>query len=234
MARASLAGVLGELHTRYPDLMIESVSGGGSRLDFGMLAYTDTAWMDDRTAPAALVRHNLEGLTFAFPPAYLLSFLIDGDGEPIAGADDLPLLARSRMPGILGLTYRTDLLDDETAALLARQIAQWKTIRGTVAASNASLLSEQSPVDESSWDVLQEVADGGRTALIFAFKGSASAGRTIVRPQHLLESVTYDVTSLDTGPLGAARGDALMLDGIEVVHIAAASRAHLIVLKARD
>ena len=229
----SLYGILDELRTRYPDLMIENVSGGGSRLDFGMLAYTDTAWMDDRTAPAALVRHNLEGLTFAFPPAYLLSFLIDGDGEPIAGAEDFPLLTRSRMPGILGLTYRTELVDDATAALLAEQIAQWKAIRGTVAAANASLLSEQSPVDESSWDVLQEVADGGRTALLFAFKGSAAPGRTTVRPQNLLAAVTYDVTSLDAGALGAARGDALMLDGIEVVH-ATGSRAHLIVLKARD
>ncbi len=105
----ALYGILDELRRRYPDLMIENVSGGGARLDFGMMAFTDTAWMDDRTAPASHVRHNLEGLTFAFPPAYLLSFLIDGDGEPIAGADDLALLVRSRAPGILGLTYRTEL-----------------------------------------------------------------------------------------------------------------------------
>ena len=37
------------LRRRYPDLLIENVSGGGARLDFGMLAYTDAAWMDDRT-----------------------------------------------------------------------------------------------------------------------------------------------------------------------------------------
>ena len=92
----ALYGILDELRQRYPDLLIENVSGGGARLDFGMMAYTDTAWMDDRTSPASHVRHNIEGLTFAFPPAYLLSFLIDADGEPIAGAADLPLLVRSR------------------------------------------------------------------------------------------------------------------------------------------
>jgi alpha-galactosidase len=111
--------VLDTLRRRYPDLLIENVSGGGARIDFGMLAYTDVAWMDDRTSPSSLVRHNIEGLTFAFPPAYLLSFLIDADGEPIAGADDLPLLTRSRMLAAFGLTYRTDLLQEETAAELA-------------------------------------------------------------------------------------------------------------------
>ena len=51
------------LRERYPNLLIENVSGGGNRLDFGMLRYTDAAWMDDRTAPSVHVRHNLEGLS---------------------------------------------------------------------------------------------------------------------------------------------------------------------------
>jgi alpha-galactosidase len=228
----SLYTILDALRRRYPDLLIENVSGGGARIDFGMLAYTDTAWMDDRTAPSSLVRHNLEGLTFAFPPAYLLSFLIDADGEPIAGAADLPLLSRSRAAGVFGLTYRSALLDDDTAARLAEQIRQYKTYRGTIATANASLLSDQAPVDETSWDVIQEVADGGRSALIFAFKGSADAGRMVVRPRNLLTGVTYDVTSLDTGPLGSALGEVLMQDGIEIVH-GTGSRAHVLVLTAR-
>ena len=130
-------------------VMIENVSGGGARLDFGMVAFTDTAWMDDRTSPASHVRHNIEGLSFAFPPAYLLSFLIDADGEPIAGAEDLPLLVRSRGAGILGLTYRTDLLDDDTAERLKEQIAEYKTYRTIVAPANALLLSAQAPIDST-------------------------------------------------------------------------------------
>jgi alpha-galactosidase len=228
----ALYGILDELRQRYPDLLIENVSGGGSRLDFGMMAYTDTAWMDDRTSPASHVRHNLEGLTFAFPPAYLLSFLIDGDGEPIAGAADLPLLTRSRGAGILGLTYRTDLLDDGTAALLKREIAQYKTYRDMITQSNATLLSAQAPVVDGGWDVLQEVADGARSALIFAFKGDDQTGRTIIRPLGLIPDATYDVQSIDVGPLGASRGDALMQDGIEVIQ-GSGSRAHILILTAR-
>jgi alpha-galactosidase len=228
----ALYGLLDELRRRYPDLLIENVSGGGARLDFGMMAYTDSAWMDDRTSPASHVRHNIEGLTFAFPPAYLLSFLIDGEGEPIAGAEDLPLLVRSRGAAILGLTYRTDRMDDETAELLKQQIAEYKTYRAIITQSDATLLSAQAPVDSGSWEILQEVADDARSLLIFGFKGDGQDGRLIVRPRGLLADATYDVRSLDVGPIGSARGDLLMEDGIELVH-SGGSRAHVLVLTAR-
>ena len=224
--------LLDALRRRYPDLLIENVSGGGARIDFGMLAYTDVAWMDDRTSPSSLVRHNIEGLTFAFPPAYLLSFLIDADGEPIAGANDLPLLTRSRMPAAFGLTYRTDLLQEETAAELAGEIALYKRYRGIVAVANATLLTLQTPYDESGWDVLQEVADDGLNALIFGFRSEAGTERLIVRPRGLQPEATYSVFSLGVGPIGTVRGDTLMQDGIELL-ATSPSRAHLIVLQGR-
>ena len=34
---------------RFPDLTIENCSGGGNRLDLGLMRYTDVGWMDDRT-----------------------------------------------------------------------------------------------------------------------------------------------------------------------------------------
>ena len=144
----------------------------------------------------------------------------------------LPLLTRSRGPGILGLTYRTDLLDDGTAALLKREIAQYKTYRDLITQSNATLLSAQAQVVDGGWDVLQELADGARSALIFAFKGDDQTGRTIVRPLGLIPDATYDVQSIDVGPLGASRGDALMQDGIEVIQ-GSGSRAHILILTAR-
>ena len=229
----ALYGVLGDLRERYPDLLIENVSGGGSRLDYGMLAYTDVAWMDDRTAPAAHVRHNLEGLTTAFPPAYLLSFLIAADNEPIAGAGDLALLTRSRGVGVLGLTYRSHFLDEDTAALLTLQIADYKAYRDILAQASGSLLTRQTPYDDSGWDVVQELTDDRHTALIFAFEKDGCDDRRIVRPQGLIVDATYDVVSLDGGTLGAARGDTLMTDGLEIAH-GVVSRAHLLVLRARS
>jgi alpha-galactosidase len=229
----TLYTVLTALRTRYPDLVIENVSGGGNRLDFGMLAVTDTAWMDDRTSPSEHVRHNIEGLTFAYPPAYLLSFLIDAPDDPIAGNADLALAIRSRMPGILGLTYRATEIDPDTAEQLRQEIARYKRIRSTIARANATLLTGQAPVDIDSWDVLQAIADDGVSGVIFAFKASTTEGRTIVKPRSLVAEATYDVESFDVGLLGSARGDVLMADGIEINHVPAMSRAHVIVLTAR-
>jgi alpha-galactosidase len=228
----ALYEILDTLRVRYPRMLIENVSGGGTRIDFGMLAYTDVAWMDDRTSPSSLVRHNLEGLTLAFPPAYLLSFLIDADGEPIAGADDLQLLTRSRMPGVFGMTYRTDLLPEDTAASLADEIAQYKTYRDIIAGADASLLTLQTPYDESGWDVLQEVAGDGLNALIFGFNSEFGSERLVVRPRGLQPAATYDVSSLDLGPIGTASGNTLMEEGIELTPNGG-SRAHVLILKGR-
>jgi hypothetical protein len=189
--------------------------------------------MDDRTSPSTHVRHNLEGLTFAFPPAYLLSFVIDADGEPLAGNDDLALMVRSRMPGALGITYRTDLVQPDTGESLAIQIQDYKAIREIVAASSGTLLSAQAPVEEPGWDVLQEVTEDGGNAIVFAFKSDALDGRVLVRPRGLRGDATYDVRSLDNGPLGDARGDILMQDGIEIMHNGSTSRAHVLILTAR-
>jgi alpha-galactosidase len=228
----ALYEILDTLRVRYPKMLIENVSGGGARIDFGMLAYTDIAWMDDRTSPSSLVRHNIEGLTFAFPPAYLLSFLIDADGEPIAGADDLKLLTRSRMAGVFGMTYRTDLLAEDTAASLADEIARYKTYRDIIAGANASLLTLQAPYDPSGWDVLQEVTGDGLNALIFGFNSELGSERLVVRPRGLQPAADYDVSSLDVGPIGTARGDTLMEEGIELAPTGG-SRAHVIILRGR-
>jgi alpha-galactosidase len=213
-------------------MLIENVSGGGNRLDYGMLAYTDVGWMDDRTAPSALVRHNLEGLTLAFPPAYLLSFVIDSEAEPIAGASDFEQIARSRMPGILGVTYAFQALDDQLSGDLRREIDLYKRVRDIVARSHAFLLGPQTSVDDDAWDVIEELTDDRRNALIFAFKGAGGAARLRIRPLNLIPDVAYRVETLGGSGLGDVMGRRLMNDGVEVAHEEDGSHSHVLILSA--
>jgi alpha-galactosidase len=226
----ALYGMLGELRRRYPDMLIENVSGGGNRLDFGMLAYSDVGWMDDRTSPSSLVRHNLEGLTLAFPPAYLLSFVIDSDQEPIVGASDFGQIMRSRMPGILGLTYAFQILDPQLSGELRREIEFYKRVRGTIAQSHAFLLGPQAAVNGEGWDALEELSDDRQNALLFGFKGSDGSGRLRVKPINLIPDATYYVSSFDRGFIAKASGSDLMIDGVELAHGDDDSRAHVIIL----
>ena len=224
----ALYGMLDELRQRYPDMLLENVSGGGNRLDFGMLAYSDVAWMDDHTAPSWHVRHNLEGLSIAFPPAYLLSFVINSEEEPIAGGVDFAHIARSRMPGVLGLTYKGGDIDPQLGEVMGAEIAQYKIVRDTISQAHAVLLGEQAPVD-NGWDVIQLIAEDRKSLIIFAFKAVSDEGRLLVKPRNLIPTEKYQLGSMDSGGLGVETGANLMQNGIEIVHVDG-SRAHVIYL----
>jgi alpha-galactosidase len=226
----ALYRMLAQLRTRYPNLLIENCSSGGNRLDFGMLRYTDTAWMDDRTAPSVHVRHNIEGLSAMFPPAYLLSFVTNHVGESIVSAEDLSLYFRSRMTGILGLCFLTSQLSDQDTASIAAEIAIYKTTRSTLSDGSATLLSEQaSASNPPPWDVLQETSTDG-TALLYAFENTGVRNTTTtVTPKGLIPDMTYEVRSADSGLLGQATGADLMASGVELVQ-SATSASHLLMI----
>jgi alpha-galactosidase len=227
-----LYDVLGTLRERYPDLLIENCAQGGNRADFGMLRYTDTAWMDDRTGPSAHVRHNLEGLSAFFPPAYLLSFAIDEGEEPLAGGADVPLYLRSRMPGILGLTYRGADLAESDQAQLAAEIGRYKVIREVERNAIATLLTGQaSPEDAPPWDALQHVNASTGDGIVFAFQNDGGTHEIAVRPRGLTPDATYTVSTLEGDPVGSMRGDELMTDGLTIEE-SYASAARVFVLRA--
>jgi alpha-galactosidase len=221
--------VLAELRSRYPDLLIENVSGGGNRLDFGMLRYTDTAWMDDRTAPSAVVRHNLQGLYEMFPPPYLLSFTLDGPGEPMRDAPDLPMYLRSRMPGVLGLTVLPGQLDEADEAMIAGEVDLYKEMADLLRRSAGVLLTDQVMSSAPGWDAVESVTPAGN-AVIFAYQHDRGVPRVTLKPQGLRRSQTYQVVSADVGPLGTTTGETLMRDGIEIGE-SPSSAAHVVFLQ---
>jgi alpha-galactosidase len=225
--------ILDELRERYPTLMIENCSGGGNRLDFGMLRHTDAAWMDDRSAPSSHVRHNLEGLSAVFPPAYLLSFVMSDATEPMQNGSDLPLYFRSRMGGVLGMTFLGNEFTPDDREQMAREIGLYKFLRfRTLRDGSAVLLTEQASVSGNDrWDVFQVTSADGRDVVIFAFRRSLAPDLVVIRPQGLDADTTYEVRS---GRRIALTGGAdLMEAGIEIVD-APFSRAQIISLRRID
>jgi alpha-galactosidase len=214
----ALYGILDALRQRYPNLLIENCSGGGNRLDFGMLRYSDAGWMDDRTAPSVHVRHNIEGLATIFPPGYLLSFVTDHNTEPLHDAPDVSLYFRSRMGGALGLCFRSGDFSEADVENIRREIAIYKTVRATLSVAAAALLTQQARLtDGPAWDVLQESAPGGMAIVVYAYQQDEGTRRINVKPTGLQPQTTYDVTSVDVGTLGMATGADIMAYGIDVV-----------------
>lgn len=222
--------LLQEVHDRYPDLIIENVAGGGSRIDFGMVRYTDVAWMDDRTWPAVRVRHNLQGVSRLFPPGYLLSFVVDSTGVPLADSDDPLSEIRSRMMGALGFGYRSPMLRPWLADAFRDTIRAYSGMRDILQDADAMLLTDQVPSPDPGWDAVEALNGSTTDAVVFVFHQPDADDRTTVRPRGLDPDATYSVMSLDAGDLGSAPGGALMNDGIEVVQ-GSGTQAHILVLR---
>ena len=218
------------LRDRYPDLLIENVADGGSRIDFGSLRYADSAWMDDRTTPAVHVRHNLEGLSALFPPGYLLSFVIDDGTAPLALSADPLAELRSRMAGVLGFGYRSPGLLPRIADEFAQAIREYLQFRDILQDADASLLTEQAPATSPGWDALETLNATTGDAVLLVYQQADANDRITLRPLGLRADATYAVRSLDAGDLGTALGDALMHDGLEIVQ-GSGTQAHILILR---
>jgi alpha-galactosidase len=207
--------VLAELKARFPALIIENCSGGGNRLDLGLMRYTDVGWMDDRTAPSSHVRRNLEGLTTFLPPAYLLSYLIAHETEPMHRSADLALYAHSRMPGVFGLSFAASDLDEGDTNVIRAATDLWKAYRDVTASASAHLLTDQ--VDAAAtpaWDALAVVSAARDQAIVYAFQNDAESEGARLLLRGLDPALTYQLRSPVSGPAGTATGSALMTSGI--------------------
>ena len=82
--------VLAYLRARFPKLVIENCSGGGNRMDFGIIRYAHTTW----TSYSSGERWNI---IFDVSPAKGQRFLMDGAPGLIHSADDFGINAAGLM-----------------------------------------------------------------------------------------------------------------------------------------
>jgi alpha-galactosidase len=68
--------ILSELRHRHPKLEIEGCSGGGGRVDLGILEMTDEVWPSDNTDPADRLMIQ-DGFTQAYPVAVMMAWVTD-------------------------------------------------------------------------------------------------------------------------------------------------------------
>lgn len=219
--------ILAALRARYPDMTIENCSGGGHRLDFAMARLTDTAWMDDRTAPSAHVRRNLNGLLQVFPAPYLFSYVMADADEPMREAPDMSLLVRSRLPGVVGVAADLSQLGERESNVLNQEIELAKRLRPWLAGAVTHVLTPQRP-GPGEWEVIQQVAPDSGVSVIYAVNtGTEPSIRVWLRD--IRADVTYEMRSADRGRIGVVRGGDLIERGLDI-EAAPESAAQVLVL----
>jgi len=123
----NLYEIIDRLRARHPQLEIESCSGGGGRVDLGILQRVEEVWTSDNTEAFDRLRIQ-EGFTQAYAPKTMSAWVTD---VPNMNGRTTPLEFRFlvAMQGALGIGANLNHWTAQDSATAARMIAVYKSIR---------------------------------------------------------------------------------------------------------
>jgi alpha-galactosidase len=212
----NLYDIIDRLRARYPNLDIESCSGGGGRVDLGILHRVEQVWTSDNTE--AFDRLTIQdGFSHAYAPKVMMDWVTD---IPNMNGRSTPLQYRFlvAMMGSVGVGANLNKWSDQDFALATKMVAYYKSVRDAV--QNGDLYRLMSP-REGEFTASQYVSRDGRQSVVFAFLHS----QQFLRPTPLLylrgldQQAKYRVTSLDdklSEKQGVLSGAYLMNHGLEL------------------
>ena len=181
--------VLRELRAKHPQVEIESCSGGGGRVDLGVMGLTDEVWTSDNTDPFDRLRIQ-EGFTYAYTPHVMMAWVTDSPNWYNHRSTSLTYRFLSSMQGSLGIGADLNKWSAEENATARRLIAEYKTIRPLVQDGNLYRLNSPR---EGEVSATESVAADRSAAVVFAFLHSQQMRYATppVFPQGLTGTATY-------------------------------------------
>ena len=169
----NLYGILRELRAKHPEVEIESCSGGGGRVDLGILGLTDEVWPSDNTDPFDRLTIQ-DGFTYAYTPGVMMAWVTDSPNWVNQRTTSLEYRFLSSMQGSLGVGANLNHWSDADFATAKRLVAEYKEIRETV--QHGSLYRLISPRNGSNFSVTESVSLDRGQAAVFAFLHSSQFG----------------------------------------------------------
>jgi alpha-galactosidase len=217
----NLYAILGELRKRHPNVEIESCSGGGGRVDLGILRYVDEVWPSDNTDPFDRLTLQ-DGFTYAYTPQIMMAWVTDSphDLEHQIRVTSVPYRMLSSMQGSLGIGANIGKWSDEEAATAKRLIAAYHQVQPTIVQGDLYRLI--SPRDGSEFSATQTVNHDKSQSVVFAFVHSTQEGRgfPILKLKGLDAAAEYSLTAIEgkakTGAPAVASGAWWMNHGLEM------------------
>jgi len=216
----NLYSILEELRAKHPGVEIESCSGGGGRVDLGILKYTDEVWPSDNTDP--LDRLTLQdGFTRAYPVQVMMAWVTDSPHWLNGRTTSITYRMLVSMQGSLGIGGNLNKWSDEDLATTKRLIAAYQEVQKTI--TQGDLYRLISPTGGSEFSATETVAGDKSQAVFFAFVHSTQEERGFPRLQlmGLDPKAEYALTSIEgkTAPdtPATASGSWWMNHGIEIL-----------------
>jgi alpha-galactosidase len=171
----NLYAILADLRKKHPKVEIESCSGGGGRVDLGILRYTDEVWPSDNTDPFDRLSMQ-DGFTYAYTPQIMMAWVTDSP-HWLNNKRTTSLAYRmlSSMQGSLGIGANLNNWNAEDFATAKRLIAAYHSVQPTIVRGNLYRLI--SPRDGSEFSATQTVSTDKNQSVVFAFANATQEGR---------------------------------------------------------
>ena len=213
----NLYEIIDRLRSKHPKLEFEGCSGGGARVDAGMLRRVDQFWPSDNTD--ALDRLAIQyGFTQAYSPHLMIDWVTDVPDGINGRVTPLPFRFLVAMTGALAVGGNLNKWTSDDVSVATQMISFYKRIRGTV--QDGKLYRLGSPI-ESDFSATEHVSEDNRQVVVVAFLHSQQFGRSmpLLRLQGLAEDATYSITTIDDKleeKVERVRGAYLMHHGIRL------------------
>lgn len=210
----NLYEILDRLRKKHPTLEIESCSGGGGRVDLGILQRAEQVWPSDNTE--AFDRLGIQqGFTYAHTPHIMMDWVTD---VPNFNGRSVPLQYRFlvAMQGALGIGADLNRWQAPDAALAKKMVSYYKSVRETV--QNGELYRLAPSIGGLA---ANEYISGDKSqAVLFVFLHSQQFGRTI--PPLLLrgleETKIYRISRWNGSPAEEKPDSPRQLSGAYLMH----------------
>jgi alpha-galactosidase len=201
----NLYSILAELRARHPDVEIESCSGGGGRVDLGILRYADEVWPSDNTDPSDRLMLQ-DGFSRAYPVQVMMAWVTDSPHWLNGRTTSVTYRMLVSMQGSLGIGGDLNKWSDTDLSTAKRLIAAYRQVQKTI--TQGDLYRLISPVDgqgnESEFSATETVSPDKSQAVFFAFVHSTHEERSFPRLQllGLDPSAVYTLTAIESKAAG--------------------------------
>lgn len=214
----NLYDILAQLRAKHPRLEIESCSGGGGRVDLGILRLTDEVWPSDNTD--ALDRLSIQyGFTHAYAPETMAAWVTDVPNFLDRRVVPLQYRFLVAMQGALGIGGNLNKWTPEEMIQAKSLTAFYKTVRTTV---QHGALFRLAPPGQVAASHVEYVAPDGRQAVLFSYLQAQRYGLAPARVmlRGLDPEAMYAVHPLDPAKYAGnpvVSGAELMGAGIQIL-----------------
>lgn len=186
----SLYQIIDKLRKKYPEVVFESCSGGGGRVDLGILQRTDQVWISDNTDAFDRLKIQ-EGFSYAYAPKIMMSWVTDSPNWLNQRKLSLEYRFNVAMMGSLGIGGNLNNWSKNEIKLAKEKVIQYKKIREIIQHGDQYRLL---PTGKGNLIAVEYVNKNKDKAVLFVFLHSQQFGEKLppVKLNGLISDSLYE------------------------------------------